>query len=112
MAALATDCLQQGNRTFKQPETRLSKLKVSLLVQVATNDDDVDFVEAEMMVNALKVKQPRLANVVVYDKPEGGHFFNRQVNLQTLVRKDTPDQIDSWSRTWKFLNSNLKPSQN
>lgn len=108
-----------GGLPFEEPELYLdrsplyhvSKLKAPLLVQVATNDDDVDFVEAEMLVNALKVKQPKLAEVVVYDEPPGGHFFNRQVNLETLVREDTRVQADSWSRTWRFLNWNLKPGQ-
>jgi hypothetical protein len=31
------------------------------------------------------------------------------VNPETLEREDTPEQIDSWNRTWAFFARNLKP---
>jgi hypothetical protein len=31
------------------------------------------------------------------------------VNRQTLEREDTPEQRDSWNRTWAFLEWSLRP---
>jgi hypothetical protein len=38
-----------------------------------------------------------------------GHTFSRRVNPVTLERNDSPEQIDSWNRTWAFFERNLKP---
>ena len=92
----------------RSPVYYVDKLKVPLHVQVATNDRDVEFVESEMLVNALRAKKPKLAEAVVLKDPANGHYFNRQVDLKTLTRRDTEDQIDSWNRTWKFLEEHLK----
>jgi hypothetical protein len=32
------------------------------------------------------------------------------VNRTTLQRDDSPEQIDSWNRTWSFLEGNLRPA--
>jgi len=37
--------------------------------------------------------------------------FNRRVNMQTLERDDSPDQRDSWNRTWTFFEWWLRPYQ-
>ncbi len=92
----------------RSPLYHVDKLQIPLMVQVATNDDDVEFVEAEMLVNALRAKKPELAEVIVYKDPAGGHYLNRQVDLETLKRKDTTEQIDSWARTWRFLAWHLR----
>ena len=39
----------------------------------------------------------------------GGHTFNRRTNLKTLERDDSPDQRDSWNRTWTFFEWHLRP---
>lgn len=83
------------------------------MVHFATNDSNVNFVEAEQLVNALRVKKPDLAEVRVYDNPAGGdegggHTFSRRVNAVTLEREDTPEQRDSWNRTWTFFEWNLR----
>ena len=31
-----------------------------------------------------------------------------RVNPETLERNDSPEQIDSWNRTWAFFLKNLK----
>ena len=93
----------------RSPLYHVDKLAIPLLVQVATNDDDVDFVEAEMLVNALNAKKPKLSEVVVFKDPVGGHFFNRQVNLKSLKREDTPTQVKAWNQTWQFLDQHLAP---
>jgi len=39
----------------------------------------------------------------------GGHTFSRRVDPDTLERQDTPEQVDSWNRTWAFLEWHLRP---
>jgi dipeptidyl aminopeptidase/acylaminoacyl peptidase len=98
----------------RSPLYHVDKLQVPLLVHVATNDTDVDFVEDQQMVDALRSRKPDLAETKVYVDPvpgpsSGGHTFNRRVNLETLERDDSPDQRDSWNRTWTFFEWHLRP---
>jgi dipeptidyl aminopeptidase/acylaminoacyl peptidase len=93
----------------RSPLYHVDKLQVPLLVHVATNDDDVNFVEAEQMINALRAKKPNLSETKVYVDPPRGHGFSRIVNRETLQREDTPEQRDSWNRTWAFLEWSLRP---
>jgi dipeptidyl aminopeptidase/acylaminoacyl peptidase len=98
----------------RSPLYHVDKLKVPLLVHVATNDTDVNFVENQMIVDALRSRKPDLAETKVYVDPEpgptsGGHTFNRRVNSKTLERDDSPDQRDSWNRTWTFFEWHLRP---
>ena len=86
----------------------------SLFVHVATNDTDVDFVEDQQIVDALRSRKPDLAETKVYVDPDpgpasGGHTFSRRVNPKTLERDDSPAQIDSWNRTWVFFEWVLRP---
>jgi hypothetical protein len=53
-----------------------------------------------------------LAETVIYEDPtpgpsSGGHTFSRRVNRETLELEDSPEQIDSWNRTWDFLRRHL-----
>ncbi len=94
----------------------MDKLKTPLLVHVATNDTDVDYVENQQIVDALRSRKPDLAETKVYVDPvpgpvSVGHTFSRRVNRQTLEREDSPDQRDSWNRTWVFLEWWLRPYQ-
>ena len=93
----------------RSPLYKVDKLNVPLLVHVATNDNDVNFVEAEQLVNALRAKKPYLSETKVYVDPPSGHSFTRRVDRATLERQDTPEQIDSWNRTWTFLEWTLRP---
>lgn len=100
----------------RSPLYHVDKLKTPLLVHVATNDTDVNFVEAVQIIDALRSRKPDLAETRVYVDPvpgpaSGGHTFNRRVNSETLEREDSPDQIDSWNRTWTFLEWHLRPYQ-
>jgi len=95
----------------RSPVYHVDKLEVPILVHLATNDTDVDFVEAEMLVNALRVKKPELAETKIYHDPPGGHSFSRLTDRETLQRRDTPEQRDSWNRTWTFLEWHLRPYQ-
>ncbi|MFC1556138.1 alpha/beta hydrolase family protein [candidate division KSB1 bacterium] len=93
----------------RSPVYHVDKIEDPVLVHVATNDGDVNFVECEMMIHALEYKIPHLAETKIYQDPPGGHSFSRRVNRETYERDDTPEQRDSWNRTWNFLEWNLRP---
>lgn len=98
----------------RSPLYSVDKLKIPLLVHVATNDLDVNYVEDQQIVDALRSRKPDLAETKVYVDPptwgaSGGHAFSRRVDPQTLQRVDSPEQIDSWNRTWVFFEWNLRP---
>jgi len=98
----------------RSPLYHVDDLRVPILVHVATNDEDVNFVEDEQMVNALRAKKPELAETKVYVDPAPwgasvGHAFSRRVDPQTLERVDSPAQIDSWNHTWAFFDWVLRP---
>jgi dipeptidyl aminopeptidase/acylaminoacyl peptidase len=98
----------------RSPLYLVDKLKIPLLVHVATNDLDVNYVEDQQIVDALRSRKPDLAETKVYVDPptwgpSGGHAFSRRVDPDTLERVDSPEQIDSWNRTWVFLEWSLRP---
>jgi dipeptidyl aminopeptidase/acylaminoacyl peptidase len=98
----------------RSPVFHVENLKVPMLVHVATNDCDVYFREDQQMVYTLRALKPTLAETKIYkDPPPGragcGHTFSRRVNPETLEREDSPEQIDSWNKTWAFFERNLKP---
>ncbi len=98
----------------RSPYYHVDSLRTPILVHVATNDTDVDFEEAQPLIDALRARKPDLSETKVYVDPtpgpaSGGHTFSRRVNRQTLERDDSPEQIDSWNLTWTFLEKWLKP---
>jgi dipeptidyl aminopeptidase/acylaminoacyl peptidase len=98
----------------RSPLYHVDKLRTPLLVHVATNDTDVDFVEDQQIIDALRSRKPELAETKVYVDPppgpaSGGHTFNRRTNMKTLERDDSPEQRDSWNRTWTFFEWHLRP---
>jgi len=98
----------------RSPLYHVDKLKVPLLVHVATNDTDVNYDEDQMIVDALRSRKPDLAETKTYVDPapwggSGGHAFSRRVDPKTLERVDSPEQIDSWNRTWVFFEWWLRP---
>lgn len=97
----------------RSPYYHVDSLRVPILVHVATNDTDVDFVEAQPLIDALRARKPELAETKVYVNPTPGpvsvgHTFSRRVNRQTLERDDSPEQVDSWNRVWAFFERTLK----
>jgi len=105
---------QRDEYIARSPYYHVEKLQVPLLVHVATNDTDVNFEEASMLIWKLRALKPELAETKIYEDPEpgpasGGHTFSRRVNRQTLEREDSPAQRDSWNRVWTFLEWNLRP---
>jgi dipeptidyl aminopeptidase/acylaminoacyl peptidase len=100
----------------RSPLYQVENLKVPMLVHVATNDLDVDYVEDQQMVWKLRALKPDLAETKIYVDPptwgsSGGHAFSRRVDPNTLERVDSPEQIDSWNRTWVFFEWILRPYQ-
>lgn len=98
----------------RSPVFHAGNLKVPILVHVATNDEDVNFVEDQQMVYTLRSLKPDLAETKIYEDPAPwgssvGHAFSRRVDPVTLERVDSPAQIDSWNRTWTFFEWNLRP---
>ena len=98
----------------RSPVYHVDKLRVPILVHVATNDTDVNYVEDVQMVWALRSQKPDLAETKVFVDPtpgptSGGHTFSRRVNPQTLERDDSPEQVESWNLTWAFFAKHLKP---
>jgi dipeptidyl aminopeptidase/acylaminoacyl peptidase len=111
-----------GGLPFEKPELyiqrsplyHVDKLRTPLLVHVATNDRDVWYYEDQQIVDALRSRKPDLSETKVYVDPptwgsSGGHAFSRRVDPKTLARVDSPEQIDSWSRTWTFFEEHLRP---
>jgi dipeptidyl aminopeptidase/acylaminoacyl peptidase len=106
---------QREEYVKRSPYYHVDSLRKPILVHVATNDTDVDFVEAEPLIDALRARKPELAETKVYVNPtpgpaSGGHTFSRRVHRETLERDDSPEQIDSWNRTWAFFEKWLKPA--
>lgn len=98
----------------RSPIFHVQNLKVPILVHVATNDEDVNFVEDQQMVYTLRALKPDLAETKIYVDPAPwgasvGHAFSRRVDPVTLERVDSRAQIDSWNRTWAFFEWNLRP---
>ncbi len=98
----------------RSPYYHVDSLRVPLLVHVATNDEDVNFEEAQMLIDALRARKPDLAETKVYVNPTPGpasvgHTFSRRVNRQTLEREDSPEQVDSWNLVWAFFERHLRP---
>jgi len=97
----------------RSPLYHVDKLQVPVLVHVSTNDTDVNYVEDQQIVDALRSRKPDLAETKTYVDPAPwgasvGHAFSRRVDPKTLQRVDSPDQIDSWNRTWTFFEWNLR----
>jgi dipeptidyl aminopeptidase/acylaminoacyl peptidase len=100
----------------RSPVFHAANLKVPMLVHVATNDEDVNYVEDQQMVYTLRALKPELAETKIYVNPAPwgssvGHAFSRRVDPVTLDRVDSPAQVDSWNRTWTFFEWNLQPSE-
>lgn len=107
---------QREEYLARSPYYQVDDLKTPLLVHVATNDQDVNFVEGSPLIYKLRDMHPLLTETRIYVDPEPwgssvGHAFSRRVDRETLERVDSPSQIDSWNRTWTFFDWNLRPYQ-
>lgn len=73
-----------------------------LLIHTTTNDEDVNVLEVERMIQALKAEgKSESFQYKIYDNAPGGHVFNRL---------DTPLARASRREAWRFLAPHLKPA--
>ncbi|HUL72057.1 MAG TPA: alpha/beta fold hydrolase [Vicinamibacterales bacterium] len=110
------------NAAYKERSAiyQIDKLQIPLLVHITRNDADVNFEEAQQLVDALRARKADLAETKIYDNPQGGHLFDRQcpaltdrsadpAKLESYTPTNTREQRDSWARVWAFLDYSLDP---
>ena len=83
----------------RSPVRHVAKLRTPLLVHTTTNDRDVNVVEVEGLIQALKAAGKSFEYKIYEDAP-GGHSFNRI---------DTPLARESRSEIYRFLERHLGP---
>jgi len=83
----------------RSPVWNVDKLAVPLLIHTNTNDEDVNVIEVEHLIQALKAADKKFEYKVYQDAP-GGHSFDRM---------DTPDARAARHEAWQFLARYLKP---
>jgi dipeptidyl aminopeptidase/acylaminoacyl peptidase len=85
----------------RSPVTHAHKLATPLLIHTATNDEDVNVLEVERLIAALKAAGKKF-EYKIYENAPGGHAFNR---LDTRLARESRREI------WAFLAKVLKPGQ-
>jgi dipeptidyl aminopeptidase/acylaminoacyl peptidase len=83
----------------RSPAWNADKLQTPLLVHTTTNDEDVNVLEVEHLIQALKATDKKFEHKVYKDAP-GGHQFNRL---------DTKSAKDSRAEVYRFLAKHLNP---
>lgn len=83
----------------RSPVWNAQKLNTPLLIHTNTNDEDVNSLEVESLINALKAYQKKFEYKIYQDAP-GGHSFNR---LDTKLAKESRQEI------YRFLAKYLSP---
>ena len=83
----------------RSPVWNVDKLAVPLLVHTSTNDEDVNYLEVEHLIQALKAAGKPFEHEVFQDAP-GGHSFDR---LETPLARKARRSI------YRFLARYLKP---
>ena len=81
----------------RSPITHVSQLKTPLLIHTNTNDEDVNVLEVERLITALKAEGKQF-DYKIYDNAPGGHMFNR---LDTELARQSRAEI------YKFLGKYL-----
>jgi dipeptidyl aminopeptidase/acylaminoacyl peptidase len=82
----------------RSPVNHVAKLETPLLVHTNTNDEDVNVMEVEHLIEALKAAGKKFEYKIYQDAP-GGHAFNRI---------DTPLARESRREVYAFLARYLK----
>lgn len=82
----------------RSPVWNVQKLRTPLLVHTNTNDRDVNVVEVETLINALKAAGKTFEHKIYQDAP-GGHSFNR---IDTTLAQESRKEI------YAFLEKHLK----
>lgn len=83
----------------RSPVNYAEKLKTPLLIHTNTNDDDVNVLEVEHLIRALKAADKKFDYEIFKDVP-GGHSFDR---IDTKLAKQIRVKI------YKFMGEYLKP---
>ena len=83
----------------RSPVWNAQKLQTPLLIHTNTNDEDVNVLEVEALIRALKAEGKKF-EYKIYENAPGGHFFNR---LDTKLARDSRAEV------YKFLAQYLKP---
>ncbi|MFO8060317.1 MAG: prolyl oligopeptidase family serine peptidase [Bacillota bacterium] len=83
----------------RSPAWQAEKLETPLLIQTTTNDEDVNVLEVEHLIKALKAEGKEFEYEVYRDAP-GGHVFNR---IDTALARQ------SRSKIYHFLARHLCP---
>jgi dipeptidyl aminopeptidase/acylaminoacyl peptidase len=95
----ARDDVQEYLR--RSPVTHAEKLATPLLIHTTTNDEDVNVLEVERLIDALKADGKEFEYKIYRDAP-GGHAFNR---LDTKLARESRQEV------YRFLARYLKPSR-
>ena len=83
----------------RSPAWNVEKLQTPLLIHTNTNDEDVRFIEVEVLLNALKEADKEFEYEIFEELP-GGHSFDRQ---------DTKLALSIRLKIYKFLARYLNP---
>lgn len=83
----------------RSPVWNVDKLKTPLLIHTNTNDEDVNVLEVESLINALKAADKKFEYEIFQDIP-GGHSFDRI---------DTGKAVEIRFKIYKFLSEYLDP---
>jgi len=85
----------------RSPSWNAEKLQTPLLIHTNTNDEDVNVLEVERLIQALKAAGKQdLFQYKIYQDAPGGHSFNR---LDTKLAKESRQEI------YRFLAKHLTP---
>jgi dipeptidyl aminopeptidase/acylaminoacyl peptidase len=84
----------------RSPAWNAFKLKTPLLIHTNTNDEDVNVLEVEHLIKALKAEGKKFEYEIFQNKP-GGHGFDR---IDTMIAKEIRLKV------YRFLNGYLKPA--
>jgi len=95
----AQDDVQEYLR--RSPVTHVKKLATPLLIHTNTSDEDVNVLEVERLIAALKAEGKKF-DYKIYESAPGGHSFNRL---------DTREARESRREIYRFLARYLKPAR-
>jgi dipeptidyl aminopeptidase/acylaminoacyl peptidase len=84
----------------RSPAWNAEKLQTPLLIHTNTNDEDVNALEVEHLIAALKAAGKQF-EYKIYQNAPGGHVFNR---LDTKLAKDSRSEV------YRFLAKYLNPA--
>ncbi|MCX6633562.1 MAG: prolyl oligopeptidase family serine peptidase, partial [Acidobacteria bacterium] len=73
----------------RSPISHVKKLATPLLIHTNTNDEDVNVLEVERLIAALKAEGKQFEYKIYQDAP-GGHAFNR---LDTKLARESRQEI-------------------